>query len=751
MRKKTFVRYIVFFCVFLVCIMIRNISFASVKKEGIENFPESYRPYLYELKKKHPNWVFTALYTGIDWNYAISQEYRNDKNLVPKSYSDYWKCTDNGIYDVEIDAGWVNASKSAVEYTMDPRNFLNEVRMFQFEKLTYDPNTNTKDGVEKVLYGTEFHNRQVTYKTSSGASITMNAKYSDLIWNSAVYSGVSPYHLASRIRQEVGPFITHNSISGTVAGFEGYYNFYNIGATSSTEPLGAIKNGLQFAKDGKGASEETKRNLLIPWTDPEKAIKGGAVFIGSSYILVGQNNLYLQKFDVNDDRGPDLFWHQYMTNCLAPYSESSSIYKAYSSNGMLDSSIGFVIPVYENMPENWTESPNILASDYKADNTKMYADITGVLNVRTGPSTSYEILTTVTRDDVLTRIKVGVQNGERWDKVQLENGMVGYVFQSYLKEIPKPIITSIKLSIDNNIINKGNTANINMVVQPQEADKSEIVFTSNNEDVLTVDNNGIVTAISSGKAVVTAKNRDGTVSDSIELTVYTKASGITISKEEMSIFVGKTADLFANVLPEDASDKTVKWSSTNNEIATVTQDGKVTALKSGIADIIVKTADENYQAKCKVTVNEIDENITLEFDEKLRIEADEISNIDINKSTIKDIKELINTNLNIEIYNSKDTLLQDTDLVGTGSKLVLKDDTGREIYKFTFIIYGDVNGDGLINSLDVLVIQKHILETKLITGPFLKAGNISKNGNLPSSLDVLKLQKHILEIKLIQQ
>ena len=64
-----------------------------------------------------------------------------------------------GIYNVEIDKGWVNASKRAVEYTMDPRNFLNEVRIFQFEKLSYDPNVNNQEGVEKILYGTEFYNR----------------------------------------------------------------------------------------------------------------------------------------------------------------------------------------------------------------------------------------------------------------------------------------------------------------------------------------------------------------------------------------------------------------------------------------------------------------------------------------------------------------------------------------------------------------------------------------------------------------
>ena len=138
-----------------------------------------------------------------------------------------------------------------------------------------------------------------------------------------------------------------------------------------------------------------------------------------------------------------------MTNCLAPYSESQGIYKAYQSNGMLDSSIGFLIPVYENMPEYAEDSPNILDSDYEADNTKMYPDVSGSLYVRTGPSTSYEVLTTINKDSKVTRIRRGIQNGERWDKVVLENGMVGYVFQSYLKEVPQDTKEQIRQLIGN--------------------------------------------------------------------------------------------------------------------------------------------------------------------------------------------------------------------------------------------------------------------------------------------------------------
>ena len=235
---------------------------------------------------------------------------------------------------------------------MDPRNFLNEVRIFQFEVLSYDEKTNNIDGIEKILYGTEFYNRIVEYKNSSGNNIVTNDKYSDLILRGGQTSKVSTYHLASRIKQEVGPFLSHSSISGIVQGFEGLYNFYNIGATSSSEPMGAIKNGLQYAKDGKGASQETKNKYLIPWNTKERAITGGAIFIGSSYINIGQNTIYLQKFDVNDEKGGELFWHQYMTNVLAPYSESKLVYNGYKNSGIFSTGLTFIIPVYDNMPES---------------------------------------------------------------------------------------------------------------------------------------------------------------------------------------------------------------------------------------------------------------------------------------------------------------------------------------------------------------------------------------------------------------
>lgn len=98
----------------IILLLILLISFATVsnaaqRKEGIDSFPDSYKPYLLELQKKYPNWKFIALYTDLDWNYVIDNENQFGKNLVPKSYSDAWKNTKPGEYNVEVDAGWVDA------------------------------------------------------------------------------------------------------------------------------------------------------------------------------------------------------------------------------------------------------------------------------------------------------------------------------------------------------------------------------------------------------------------------------------------------------------------------------------------------------------------------------------------------------------------------------------------------------------------------------------------------------------------
>ena len=736
---------------FLFIIGLNSTHYCAEKKEGIENFPESYKPYLLELQKKHPNWHFTALYTNLDWKYVIDNENKFGKNLVPKSYSDSWKNTTPGEYNIEVDAGWVDCSRQAVEYTMDPRNFLNEVRIFQFEGLSFDEKTNHIDGIEKILYGTEFYNRIVDYVDGTGNTITTQSKYSDLILEAGKTSKVSSFHLASRIKQEVGPFLSHSSISGTVAGFEGLYNFYNIGATSSSEPMGAIKNGLQYAKDGKGANEQTKDKYLIPWNNKSRAITGGGIFIGSSYINIGQDTIYLQKFHVTSNNGGELFWHQYMTNVLAPYSESKLIHTGYKNSGMLEDSISFIIPVYNNMPEIPVQSPNIKESDYTSDNTKVYADVTSTLNIRTGPSTSYEILTSIDRTVVMTRLAKGKQSGELWDKVQLPNGIIGYAFQSYLKEVPELQIEKIHVSIDDPIIKKGETKKITVEILPEEAKDQEIEYISSNKNVATVDSLGNILGIKSGNAVITVKAKENNVSANLSIQVYTPVTDMQLNVENLNLQIGDAFIIKPTILPTDASNQNIKYQSENSNIAQVDNAGKITAIEEGTTKIIVQTEDGNITKEIQITVVPKIQEGEITFDENLKVEQDIISGWNLENLNVSKIKEQINTIYTIEIYNHAEEKLTDEQRAGTGSKIRLVDENGIIKMEYKILIYGDLSGDGKINSMDLLVLQRHILEIQKLEGIFMKAGNINKNGKNPSSLDSLIIQRHILEIKEIEQ
>lgn len=724
----------------------------TIAKENnrINEFPDSYKPYLEELSKNHPNWEFIPLYTNLDWNYVISEENKFGKNLVPINYSDNWKNKTPGQYNVEIDAGWVDSSKEAVMYLMDPRNFLNEVRIFQFEELSYNSSTNNIEGIEKILYGTEFYNKKVSYLNSSGESILTSSKYSDLILKASKTSYVSSYHIASRIKQEVGPFLSHKSISGDVSGYKGLYNFYNIGATSSSEPLGAIKNGLRYARDGNGASESTKKKYLIPWNTKEKSITGGAIFIGSSYINKGQNTIYLQKFDVYDKTGDGLFWHQYMTNVLAPYSESKSIYNGYSKMGMLDNSLSFIIPIYNNMPDIMQESPSINQKDFVSDNTKVYSTGNNV-NIRTGPSTSYEIITKVNLNEKMTRIKKGKQSNDKWDKVILENGIIGYISSSYVDIYKQPEIEKIEINFTDKVILKGEKKKLNIKIYPEEAKNNKVSYISSNPEIITVDDEGYMQAIRSGKSKIIVKSNENNVSSEIDLEVYSKVTDISLDQSKIYLTKDNTFKINAFIAPDDANNRNIIYESLNNDIAKVDTLGNITGVNIGEATIIAKS-EENPNIRKEVlviVVRKLEDN-EIEFLKPLKTDGFEISGVNFRENTVFEIKQLIKTNLELEFLNNKGEVLDENEKIGTGSIIKVKEDD-KLLREYKIILYGDITGDGKINSTDLLVLQRYILELDKLDDIYLKAGNINKNGKKPTSVDLLLIQRHILGLKYIEQ
>ena len=285
-----------------------------------------YRTLINTLVKNHPTWTINLYETGLDWNTVISKESNHGKNLVQVGYyTSDWECSCNKAYDGE---SWKCASHAAVSYMMDPRHFLNEYDVFQFQEL--NSSNGDEAAVRAMIKGTFMDtdaNREDSVKGIMNAATTYN---------------INPYFITAKIIQEQS---NEGSDLSLGKGYDingdgkkeyvGVYNLFNIGAYP-TEDAGTIENGLKYAKE-KG------------WTTMYKAIVEGSKFLKDDYIAKGQSTTYFQKFNVVDTS--NLYGHQYMTNVWGAYSEGRIMRSKYIKYGIYNNQFVFTIPLYKNMPQ----------------------------------------------------------------------------------------------------------------------------------------------------------------------------------------------------------------------------------------------------------------------------------------------------------------------------------------------------------------------------------------------------------------
>jgi len=312
-------------------------------------FPESYWEGLAILKTAHPSWSFVPINTNLDFNNAVTEESYGSRSLLRGSMSNsyaYLRLDDAAFnykddyfipYDDTTGSDpWYLANRDAIAFYLDPRNFLTDMYIFQFQTLSYD-NSVDDDRLRNSI-NTIFGNDYLKNFTN------------DFV-EAGRLSGVNPLYLASLSNEEV----SNGSTPGTAinGSYNGMYNFYNIGATGGEGP---VYRGLNFAA---GNDSSTMR----PWNTEYKAIVGGAKWIFNEYLKPGQDTSYFKKFDVvynylkSIGRTPthSNYSHQYMQNIAAPSSEAWTTYKSY--NSLVDLSFTFYIPVYNNMPTK-TSLPN---------------------------------------------------------------------------------------------------------------------------------------------------------------------------------------------------------------------------------------------------------------------------------------------------------------------------------------------------------------------------------------------------------
>ena len=310
---------------------------------SISQFPSTYIPYLRALHELYPEWEFEAVQTSFDFDAFVKEQTRifagNGGETASLSSVHYtrsnpaWRKT-NELVDGN---SFYHASDEVVAYYLDPRNFLNEVDIFQFESIGYRKDDQTIEGVENLLHGSFMNEKYI--KDLQGNSLT----YAEAYMEAAEASGVSPYNLAIST-------ILENGKTGTMLtnGSGGYYNFYGVGSVPGGSPM---VNGLTFARTGGSWSQSMKEECMIPWNTPYKAIVGGAIFMGKSYISIGQNTAYFKRFDIFSMESGSSYLHQYMGDVEYPVKDGFQSYNTYSSLGILQQKKTFIIPVYKNMSQ----------------------------------------------------------------------------------------------------------------------------------------------------------------------------------------------------------------------------------------------------------------------------------------------------------------------------------------------------------------------------------------------------------------
>lgn len=305
-------------------------------------------------------------------------------------------------------------------------------------------------------------------------------------------------------------------------------------------------------------------------------------------------------------------------------------------------------------------------------------------------------------------------NGSKsqWQKLNKEyswdyNTGVNTTNGSYKINIIYTEVDSVSLNKTSISLLIGETESLVVSTLPDNATDKDVAWTSSNSDVVSVEN-GVLTATGIGQAIITVTNKvDNSKTDTCTVTVLQPVTGIMLNKSSISLLVGKSEIITASVLPNTASNKTVMWSSSNPNIATV-ENGNVIAVSSGTATITAITADGSFSEICTVNVFEgvnVSGSITSfgENTKEVLIELLQNDQVVLSKTVTGNIssysfEKVESGSYMLRVSKSKHCTREYT-VVVSDSDVTLN----VEIW-----LYGDVNADGTVNHIDVLQINRNI-------------------------------------------
>lgn len=632
-----------------------------------------YKNLIDSLKSKHSNWNFTIMETGLDFEQVIIAESGDKSYIQGKTGS--W-------IDGSYDSSWDYASKAAIRYYMDPRNWLNDnYFLFQFMALgTYFDVSD--DELNNAVKGTYL------YKDDKSIVSQIN--------NACRENSMNAFYVIARILQEQGNGSKPSSTFAMTDGGVTYYNIFNIGA-SGKGSAAVIANALKKAKE-EG------------WTSVYACMSDG---IGTlkNYINKKQDTLYLNKFDVESCDG--LYWRQYMQNIMAPQTEAGKMYNLMKNAGLLNKNITFVIPVYTGMKSTKYLSPDVVG-DLGPIDIQIKAGHNNI-NIRESPSTSATRKTKVNGGVKMLSIKRDI-NG--WHEIMYNNGNgyeIGYIKfdPKYLEQIADQTNCSETMVIGDD--------NVTLYAGPGKEDikvltRGQTVTRINNSGNYTI-NNVVWDRISLADGTQGFVNRENLLNSSEVQLMYvnTESDPLTIRDAPNGNKIRKLAK----------GTQVTRISAANDMVAGHYWDEIVTP------DGAIGYAAREYLAFVNANSSSEENNISKD-------DTNKIIKMEPNV-TASSLKEKLNDG-SITIKDKKEnTISNENQSIGTGAHITIN----GTIY--TAMKLGDSNGDGMVDAGDLYNIGKFIFNKKKLEGVYLQASDPNADGKVDAG-DLYYIGKRIFNM-----
>ncbi|MBQ9298020.1 MAG: Ig-like domain-containing protein [Clostridia bacterium] len=298
-------------------------------------------------------------------------------------------------------------------------------------------------------------------------------------------------------------------------------------------------------------------------------------------------------------------------------------------------------------------------------------------------------------------------------------------------------VQDIKLDVTGITLEKDDEQKINVSFEPEDAENQNVTWSSSNPSVAKVDQNGLITAVNYGTATITVKTEDGKIEKTcvVEVPQNIAVTGIRLSKTSAEVIVGRSTEIDAIVLPENATNQNVNMEISDEKIITMSTAG-IKGLKVGTATVTFTTEDGNFSKTCTVTVKAVPTNQVYIDSPVYGINDNdkEVTGVG-DETTGKELKENIKTNEGtvVTVKDKDGNPIEDTGKVGTGATIEVKNTSGgtTTTETFTVIVNGDISGDGQIGTTDLSLLRKYLMGN-LETGTYFnqKAADLNGDGQI---------------------